>query len=406
MDPHTDDVDAIWSAILDFVRNESEDLASRLEQRATIRRDFENNELAFAMPKADHLWLQRNRMFEELIRQASRAVIGWERIKMDVLPDGTRPPTPAAYEFLADMAEYWDDPDGLQEPDREDDRGEPGPSSRETATPFDKIKMVASDGKESWSSRALQPVLEYQNYSKFMRVIEKARIACIMSGNEPSDHFAHLGEMIEIGRGALREIDAVHMSRFACYLVAMNGDSRKRVIGEAQAYFAIQAHRMEVIDNASGQLREDMQRVRLRDGLKKHHRDLFAAAKQAGVITGTDFAIFQDSGYFGLYAGLRSADIRKRKGLPPRSDISDHMGSSELAANFFRATQTEEKLQRDGVSSKEAANKTHQEVGEEIRNAITRLGGVMPENAEPVDDIKEAKKRIKTGTTGELPLVE
>lgn len=206
--------------------------------------------------------------------------------------------------------------------------------------------------------------------------------------------------MVEIGSGALREVEDVRLSRYACYLVVQNGDPGKPVIANGQTYFALQTRRQELSDDAKfAQLSEDEKRLAIRNELATHNKHLAAAAKEAGVETGIDFAIFQDHGYKGLYGGLGNKDIHARKGLKKSQKILDHMGSTELAANLFRATQTEEKLRRDRVSGKAQANKTHFDVGRKVRQTIDELGGTMPENLPKPDNsiqqIESAKKKLE-----------
>lgn len=246
---------------------------------------------------------------------------------------------------------------------------------------FESIRQTDADGNEYWLSRQLCRVLEYSEYRHFQPVLERAKEACQNSGHPIADHFEDYLEMVEIGSGAKRHIQEVRLSRYACYLIVQNGDPSKPVIANGQTYFALQTRRQELRDQAGfGQLSEDQRRLMLRNEIAQHNKDLAAAAKQAGVETPLDYAIFQDHGYKGLYGGLGAKDIHGQKGLKKSQKILDHMGSTELAANLFRATQTEEKLKREGVSGKSAANRTHHEVGRKVRQTIQDLGGTMPEN--------------------------
>lgn len=208
--------------------------------------------------------------------------------------------------------------------------------------------------------------------------------------------------MVTIGSNAEREITDFRLSRYACYLIAQNGDSRKKQIAFAQTYFAIQARRSELRDQEEQDyvpLSEDQKRVLLRDEIKEHNRHLASAAKGAGVVKPIDFAIFQTHGYKGLYGGLDRQGIQRRKGLKAKQQILDHMGSAELAANLFRATQTEEKLRKDKIRSKEAANSTHFEVGRKVRQAIRDIGGTMPEELPAAEDVSKIARRLKKGVT-------
>lgn len=235
-------------------------------------------------------------------------------------------------------------------------------------------------------------MLGYGEYNKFIPVIEKAKEACKHSHQAAPDHFAHVSEMIKIAKGtekeALRKIDDFHLSRYACYLIAQNGDPRKEEIALAQTYFAFQTRKQEVQD----QLMEDTKRVSLRGEMTVHNKKLAKAAKEAGVV---HHANFQDAGYMGLYGNLRQKDIHVRKKLKPKEKILDHMSSEELAANLFRATQTEAKLRRENIYGENKATKTHFEVGKKVRKTIKELGGTMPELLPTPENIKESQKRLK-----------
>lgn len=265
---------------------------------------------------------------------------------------------------------------------------------------FESIRHVDQDGEEFWLARPLAKVLDYSEYRHFLPVVERAREACRNSGHPVEDHFEDILEMVEIGSGARRELPDVRLSRYACYLIVQNGDPSKPVIANGQTYFATQARRQEIADDAKfAQLGEDEKRLAIRNELATHNKQLAAAAKEAGVETSLDYAIFQDHGYKGLYGGLGNKDIHARKGLKKSQKILDHMGSTELAANLFRATQTEEKLKRDQVRGKAQANRTHHEVGQKVRQTIQELGGTMPENLPKpeasIQQIASAKKKLE-----------
>jgi DNA-damage-inducible protein D len=262
-------------------------------------------------------------------------------------------------------------------------------------SPFEEIRHTDPDtGAEYWSSRDFAKVLEYSEYRHFESVIEKAKLACFNSGHEVNDHFADAAEMVNIGSGAQREVKSVLLSRYACYLCVQNADPRKVIVAEGQTYFAVQTRLQEIQE---AELDEE-RRLRLRDEIRRHNVQLADAAKNAGVVEPMDYAIFQNHGYRGLYGGLNMADIHRRKGLKKSQKILDHMGSAELAANFFRATQTEQKLRRDNVKGKDAANMTHYLVGKKVRETIKELGGTKPEDLPAADSIKKLEaKRKKLG---------
>ena len=244
---------------------------------------------------------------------------------------------------------------------------------------FESIKHINEYGEEYWLARELQPVLEYAQWRRFADAIERAKLACKNSGFEVDDHFADVGKMVDIGSGAEREIDDVMLSRYACYLIVMNGDPRKEVIAIGQTYFAVKTRQQELIDNYE-ELTEDQKRLAIRNEMIAHNKSLAEAAQMAGVVDPRDYAIFQNKGYQGLYGGLGAKEIHARKGLKKSQKILDHMGSTELAANLFRATQTDEKLRRENIQGKQAAYDTHYEVGKKVRQTINELGGTMPED--------------------------
>lgn len=253
---------------------------------------------------------------------------------------------------------------------------------------FENIKHTNEYGQEFWYARELQQALEYTEWRNFSAVIEKAKTSCSASGNEVDDHFVDVNKMVDIGSGTQREIDDIMLSRYACYLIVMNGDPRKQIIAVGQTYFAVKTRQQELVDNYD-QLTEDQKRLAIRDEIKRHNKSLAEAAQMAGVETSLDYATFQNYGYMGLYGGLKAQDIKRRKGLKKSQDILDHMGSTELAANLFRATQTDEKLRRENVQGKDAANRTHYEVGTKVRQTIADLGGTMPE------DLPTPEKSVK-----------
>ena len=253
---------------------------------------------------------------------------------------------------------------------------------------FENIRHTNEYGQEFWYARELQQALEYSQWRRFEETIERAKTACLQSENSIEDHFSNVGKMVSIGSGAQREIDDIMLSRYACYLIVMNGDPRKQIIAVGQTYFAVKTRQQELVDNYD-QLTEDQKRLAIRDEIKRHNKSLAEAAQMAGVETSLDYATFQNYGYMGLYGGLKAQDIKRRKGLKKSQDILDHMGSTELAANLFRATQTDEKLRRENVQGKDAANRTHYEVGAKVRQTIAELGGTMPE------DLPTPEKSVK-----------
>lgn len=262
---------------------------------------------------------------------------------------------------------------------------------------FEGIKQVDAQGREFWSARKLAPVLEYAQFQNFVPVIEKAKLSCTQAGYAIADHFMEVHEMVVIGSGGQREIADVRLDRYACYLIVQNGDPKKPVIARGQTYFAVQTRRQELADEEESflqDLNEDQMRVMLRHQMRTHNTQLADAARAAGVISSAEFAIFQNHGYQGLYDGLGVQGIHTKKGLKKSQKILDHMGSTELAANLFRATQAEDKLRRDRVQGKAEANRTHFAVGQKVRQTIEELGGVMPEALPtPSDSVKVLEQK-------------
>ena len=258
---------------------------------------------------------------------------------------------------------------------------------------FENIKHIDEYGNEYWEARELQKVLKYGEYRKFLPVINKAIDSCKNSELCIDDHFVHVGGLVDIGSGAKRMIENYKLSRYACYLIAQNGDSRKKVIALAQSYFAIQTRKQEIIEEYYNDIPEDKKRIIKRNEIRHGNYDLNHTALKVGV---RNFGKFHDAGYMGLYGGETANDIAKRKGLKYRQEILDHMGSSELIANQFRIDQTNQKLKRDNVKGENEASEVHYNMGKDIREFIALHGGSMPEDLPTPDkSLKELEKENK-----------
>jgi len=255
---------------------------------------------------------------------------------------------------------------------------------------FEDFKQVNKHGAEYWSARDLQPLLGYAQWRRFEEAIKRALASCGESGNQSVNHFAAAGKPIPGGKGAVQVVDDYHLSRFACYLIAINGDPRKPEIALAQQYFIVQTRRQELTD----QLAADKERIGIRKQTAAEFKALSGAAQQAGV-HGRMFGVFHDAGYKGLYGGIGNEQIKRRKGIPAKEQLLDRMNATELAANQFRMTQTREKLAREGVRAEQQTIKTHEQVGMEVRDAIRRIGGTLPENIPRAEHIKQVEKRVK-----------
>lgn len=252
---------------------------------------------------------------------------------------------------------------------------------------FESIKHIEEDTNiEYWYARELQEALEYSEWRNFEKVINKAKTACQNSNIPVNSQFVDVNKSLNTGLGEMLIRD-YKLTRYACYLIVQNSDPRKKIISIGQTYFAIKTRQQELSENFD-QLSEDEKRLSIRAELKHHNKSLAEAANLSGVETPKDYAIFQNNGYKGLYGGLGQKEIHQKKGLKKSQKILDHMGSTELAANLFRATQTDEKLRRDNIKSKSKANRTHFEVGAKVRKTIEELGGTMPE------DLPTPKKSI------------
>lgn len=255
---------------------------------------------------------------------------------------------------------------------------------------FESLKKLNDHGVEYWSARELQPCLGYSQWRRFENAIEKARESCKQSGNDPKHHFAGAGNPIISGKGRTQVVEDYHLSRFACYLIAQNGDPRKPEIAQAQKYFAIQTRRQEISD----QMAADLERLEIRQQTTVEFKALSGAAREAGV-QDKMFGVFHDAGYKGLYGGLGVDAIKARKGIPPKENLMDRMDTTELIANQFRMSQTREKLKRENIRNQRDAMETHEMVGKKVRSAIEEIGGTFPENIPPVEHIKTVEKRVK-----------
>ena len=260
---------------------------------------------------------------------------------------------------------------------------------------FDDIRHIDENGQEYWLARELQGVLTYAKWENFHKVIKTAQIACKISQQEVPHHFPEVRKTIPMPKGASKTAIDYKLTRYACYLIVMNGDPRKEVIAWAQTYFAVKTRQQELAE-LYDQLSEEEKRLFIRGDIKQKNMLLAEAAHKAGIITAFEYATFQDAGYRGLYGGLTARDIADNKGLTKGEEILDYMGSEELAANLFRITQTEAKMRREGTDTPAKANAAHYQIGKIVRKAIEEAGGTMPENLPlPDKSIKELEAETK-----------
>lgn len=260
---------------------------------------------------------------------------------------------------------------------------------------FEDIKHIDENGVEFWYARELMPILQYSNWQNFEKIIDKAKISCENSGISVFEHFIDVNKLSKRANNAEVEIKDYELTRYACYLIAQNGDSRKKVIALAQTYFAVQTRKQEISEKEYTSLTEDEKRFYQRNLTRKGNYSLNQTAKKAGV---KNFDKFHNVGYKGLYNGETADDIAKRKGLRYREDILDNMGSTELSANLFRISQTEEKLKKNNIQTEKDACNTHNKIGKIVRKAIKEAGGTMPENLPtPKKSLKQLEKENKKG---------
>jgi DNA-damage-inducible protein D len=248
---------------------------------------------------------------------------------------------------------------------------------------FENIKKVDKNGIEYWQARELMPLLGYLKWEKAEEVIGRAARACVNSGQNVDNHFHLLGKMVEIGSKTIRKVRDWKLDRFACYLIAQNGDPNKQEIALAQTYFAVQTRKQEVFEKLSA----SNKRLFIRDEVTVENKKLFSTAKRAGV---TKFGSFNDAGYKGLY-GMPLNEIETKKGIR-KGELLDRAGTTELAANLFRITQTGEKIKKDNIKGDDQASRAHFMVGGKVRQTIKDIGGTTPENLLPEKHIKELKK--------------
>ncbi|MDQ2806056.1 MAG: DNA damage-inducible protein D [Chloroflexota bacterium] len=276
-----------------------------------------------------------------------------------------------------------------------------GDFSAPPRSPFEDIRHATDAGADFWWGRELADLLGYDSWRNFRSAVDRARLACANTGYPPVDHFVDQHRMVAIGSGATRRVADVQLSRYACYLTVQNGDSAKSAVALGQSYFATRTEEAEAAAALAGET-EPQRRLRLRKDIARHNRTLATTARAAGVLQPSDFAIFQDHGYMGLYHGERTRDIAARKGLVPGQHILDHMGAAELAANMFRITQTEAKLRHEGITDKAAANAAAEHVGSRVRQFMIEESGTAPEDlptpAESIQEVAQAeRKRLARG---------
>lgn len=256
-------------------------------------------------------------------------------------------------------------------------------------TSFEDLKKINKYGVEYWSARELQALLGYSKWQRFEPAIKKAMESCEQSGNDPQNHFTGTGKMVEIGSNTERKVNDYHLSRFACYLIAQNGDPRKPEIAHAQKYFAIQTRRQELSDAMAA----DLERLESRKQASEEFKALSGAAREAGV-QDKMFGLFHDAGYKGLYGGLGVDAIKARKGILPKEQLMDRMDTTELIANQFRMSQTREKPKRENIKNQRDAMETHEMVGKKVRSVIEEIGGTLPENIPPAEPLRRPKDAL------------
>lgn len=347
-------VDACWRDLMEFIKVKSAPVAALLAVQGRLSLDARLHNVTLLVHPGLFQTLMGQDAKRRVIEEAFEAVFG-DGWRLAIQPGTWEKPMPAQAETHAD-----------------------------TARSFEEMKRVSSEGQEYWSSRDLARALGYTSYRQFEPVLEKAKVACANSGHEVTDHFSE---------AAMEARRTTFLSRYACYMLIQNSDPAKTSVALGQTYFAVQARRQEMADQKLSA--EDQRRLMLRQEVAMHNKKLAAAAKSAGVVASDDFREFQNQGYRGLYGGRSAGMIREYKHLSGNENILDYMGSTELAANLFRATQTEEKIRRDQVQGKEEAFRMHHMVGTKVRQTMKEISGVMPEDLPVVENINDVRRRMK-----------
>ena len=256
---------------------------------------------------------------------------------------------------------------------------------------FENIKHIDEKDHEYWSARELMPLFKYSKWENFHKVIKQAMVSCNNSKNNINEHFPEIKKVLTVGNGAKQKVKDYKLSRYACYLIAQNADSRKEVVALAQTYFAIQTRKQELLEQNYDIFTENKKRIFNRNLTKNGNYELNQTASKAGV---KNFAKFHNEGYKGLYNGETADVIFKRKNLRYREDILDDMCSEELADNLFRIVQTESKIRNENIIGEENCNKTHYNTGVAVRNFIKRQGSTLPENLPtPNKSLKEIENK-------------
>jgi DNA-damage-inducible protein D len=395
LDPEQTELVAIVRALMERLRVLSPSTADLLLAEGEIHLEGELDRVVYALPEVDVAYALDTPEIAHALAAAVRQVLGPRFGAFLRDQEGEEPAEALPYNGE-------EEPPAFEEevPPVTDEPPPPVPDDqRRSRSPFERIRRIAEDGSEYWSSRDLASVLGYDSYRNFEKAVVKAKDACENSGHHVPDHFLNTTEPVALGKGATRNVDVVYLSRYACYLAIQNADPRKPMVALGQTYFTVQTRRQELADVEL----EDSLRLKLREEIKLHNKQLAAAAYSVGVRTPSDYAIFQDHGYKGLYAGLGVGQIKESRGLKRTQDVLDFMGSTELAANLFRATQTEELLRRGNIQSKDQANRTHHEVGVRVRQAMSEISGIMPEDLPVAENIKKVERRLrKRAETTEL----
>lgn len=259
---------------------------------------------------------------------------------------------------------------------------------------FESIKHIDENGVEFWYARELMGVLNYTKWGNFIRVIEKAMMSVQSTNIEVSYHFADVGKTIEMPKNATKTIVDYKLTRYACYLIVQNGDPRKKEIALGQQYFAVQTRKQEILEENLENLSEDERRLFFRKQTKEHNKRLFKTAHEYSNVN--NYGKFNNSGYQGLYGGETASSIKKRKKIKEKEEILDYMNPTELAANFFRITQTDERLKKGDIKTEDEACKKHFEIGKTVRNTMKEISGVLPEDLPTPDkSIKDLEKEKK-----------